>query len=132
MASPVSADRTGLSEGRQRSAPVGLEQMLRIYFLQHWFNLSDPAVEKALRAMKSIRPVSLQAAGAIVPRRPWRRRYQRILHRRRPFDRADGDEFPMTQEFLAMMLAVHRPGVNITARLFQQAGLSVVGTFETG
>lgn len=38
-------------------------------------------------------------------------------------DRADGDEFPMTQEFLAMMLAVHRPGVNITARLFQQAGL---------
>ena len=28
--------------------PVGLEQMLRIYFLQHWFNLSDPAVEEAL------------------------------------------------------------------------------------
>jgi hypothetical protein len=22
--------------------------MLRIYLLQHWFNLSDPAVEKAL------------------------------------------------------------------------------------
>jgi IS5 family transposase len=22
--------------------------MLRIYFLQHWFNLSDPAVEEAL------------------------------------------------------------------------------------
>jgi IS5 family transposase len=28
--------------------PVGLERMLRIYFLQHWFNLSDPAVEEAL------------------------------------------------------------------------------------
>jgi IS5 family transposase len=27
---------------------VGLERMLRIYFLQHWFNLSDPAVEEAL------------------------------------------------------------------------------------
>jgi len=26
--------------------PVGLERMLRIYFLQHWFNLSDPAVEE--------------------------------------------------------------------------------------
>ncbi len=24
--------------------PVGLERMLRIYFLQQWFNLSDPAV----------------------------------------------------------------------------------------
>jgi transposase, IS5 family len=28
--------------------PIGLERMLRMYFLQHWFNLSDPAVEEAL------------------------------------------------------------------------------------
>ena len=28
--------------------PVGVERMLRIYLLQHWFNLSDPAVEEAL------------------------------------------------------------------------------------
>jgi IS5 family transposase len=28
--------------------PVGMERMLRIYFLQQWFNLSDPAVEEAL------------------------------------------------------------------------------------
>jgi IS5 family transposase len=28
--------------------PVGLERMLRIYFLQQWFNLSDPTVEEAL------------------------------------------------------------------------------------
>jgi transposase, IS5 family len=28
--------------------PIGVERMLRIYFLQHWFNLSDPAVEEAL------------------------------------------------------------------------------------
>jgi IS5 family transposase len=28
--------------------PKGLEIMLRMYFLQHWFNLSDPAVEEAL------------------------------------------------------------------------------------
>lgn len=28
--------------------PVGLERMLRIYFLQQWFNLSDPAAEEAL------------------------------------------------------------------------------------
>src|SRR2546425_8862583 len=27
---------------------VGVERMLRIYFLQQWFNLSDPAVEEAL------------------------------------------------------------------------------------
>src|SRR5437763_6991389 len=28
--------------------PVGVKRMLRIYFLQQWFNLSDPAVEEAL------------------------------------------------------------------------------------
>src|SRR5450759_547537 len=28
--------------------PVGIDRMLRIYFLQQWFNLSDPAVEEAL------------------------------------------------------------------------------------
>ena len=37
-------------------------------------------------------------------------------------DRADGDEFPMTQDFLAMMLCVHRPGVTVAARMLQQAG----------
>jgi IS5 family transposase len=34
---------------------VGLERMLRIYFLQQWFNLSDPAVEEALYDSASMR-----------------------------------------------------------------------------
>src|SRR6516225_4030109 len=28
--------------------PIGVDRMLRLYFLQQWFNLSDPAVEEAL------------------------------------------------------------------------------------
>jgi len=35
--------------------PVGVEGMLRIYFLQHWFNLSDPAVEEALYDSQAMR-----------------------------------------------------------------------------
>ena len=35
--------------------PKGLEIMLRIYFLQHWFNLSDPAVEEALNDSLAMR-----------------------------------------------------------------------------
>jgi IS5 family transposase len=35
-------------KGSNGRPPVGLERMLRIYFLQQWFNLSDPAVEEAL------------------------------------------------------------------------------------
>ncbi len=35
--------------------PIELERMLRIYFLQHRFNLSDPGVEEALYDMLSMR-----------------------------------------------------------------------------
>src|SRR5690606_6684477 len=39
--------------GRGRP-PLGLEKMLRVYFLQHWFNLSDPAAEEALYDSESM------------------------------------------------------------------------------
>lgn len=35
--------------------PVGLERMLRIYFLQQWFDLSDPAVEEMLYDSRAMR-----------------------------------------------------------------------------
>ena len=35
--------------------PVGVERMLRIYFLQQWFNLSDPTVEESLYESASMR-----------------------------------------------------------------------------
>jgi IS5 family transposase len=35
--------------------PVGVERMLRMYFLQHWFNLSDPAVGEALYDSPTLR-----------------------------------------------------------------------------
>jgi len=41
-------------EGKGRP-PIGLERMLRIHFLQNWFNLSDPGVEEALYDVESMR-----------------------------------------------------------------------------
>jgi len=38
-------------------------------------------------------------------------------------DRVQGNEFYLTQEFLAAMLGVHRPSVSLVAGVFQQAGL---------
>ncbi len=35
--------------------PVGVERMLRIHLLQHWFNLSDPAAEEALYDSQALR-----------------------------------------------------------------------------
>jgi IS5 family transposase len=51
-------------KGRQ---PVGLGIMLRIYFLQHWFNLSDPGAEDALYespVLRSFAGVDLGRAAA--------------------------------------------------------------------
>lgn len=35
--------------------PIGIERMLRIYFLQHWFQLSDPGAEEALYDSRAMR-----------------------------------------------------------------------------
>ncbi len=39
----------------QGRPPMGLEKILRIYFMQHWFSLSDPGMEDALYDMESVR-----------------------------------------------------------------------------
>src|SRR5690348_15791600 len=47
--------------------PMPLERMLRIYFLQLWFNLCDPAVEEALYdsvAMRTFAGIDLGQEGA--------------------------------------------------------------------
>jgi len=38
-------------------------------------------------------------------------------------DRIEGDEMALTQKFLAMMLGVHRPSVNVAGAALQSAGL---------
>jgi IS5 family transposase len=39
----------------QGTQPLPVARMLRIYFLQHWFNLSDPAMEDALYDSEAMR-----------------------------------------------------------------------------
>jgi IS5 family transposase len=35
--------------------PIGLERMLRMYFVLHWFNLADDACEEALQDSTALR-----------------------------------------------------------------------------
>jgi IS5 family transposase len=48
----IEPDYPNTGKGRQ---PLGLEKMLRIYFVQQWFDLSDPAAEDAIYDSESIR-----------------------------------------------------------------------------
>ena len=49
---PIEPHYPKAGNGRQ---PLGLEKMLRIYFLQQWFNLSDPQAEDAIYDSESMR-----------------------------------------------------------------------------
>ncbi len=56
--------------------PIGLERMLRIHFIQHWFNLADLACEKGFVRQRqpalalSARPVSNRSCASWLPLRP--------------------------------------------------------------
>ena len=44
-----------MPEGRRGRPPFPVEVMLRIHFMQQWFNLSDPAMEYALHDVPLLR-----------------------------------------------------------------------------
>ena len=52
LASLVRPHYAKAGNGRQ---PVGLSIMLRTYFVQQWFNLSDPGVEELLYESAAVR-----------------------------------------------------------------------------
>ena len=56
---PWSALRTVIEphcpKARSSRSPVGLERMLRMYFVQHWFNLVDEACNEALPDSTALR-----------------------------------------------------------------------------
>lgn len=67
--------------GRGRQ-PLGLETMLRIYFVQQWFNLSDPAAEDALYDSESIRRfVGVELSDDVIPDETTILRFRHLLER---------------------------------------------------
>jgi transposase, IS5 family len=65
--------------GRQ---PLGMEKMLRIYFLQQWFNLSDPQAEDAIYDSESMRRFArLELGDEVVPDESTILRFRHLLER---------------------------------------------------
>src|SRR5438093_8425340 len=64
-------------KGRQ---PLGLEKMLRIYFLQQWFNLSDPQAEDAIYDSESMRRFArVELGDEVVPDESTILRFRHLL-----------------------------------------------------
>jgi transposase, IS5 family len=68
-------------QGRQ---PLGLEKMLRIYFLQQWFNLSDPQAEDAIYDSEAMRRFArVELGDDVVPDETTILRFRHLLERQR-------------------------------------------------
>ena len=69
--------------GRGRQ-PLGLEKMLRLYFVQQWFNLSDPQAEDTLYDSESVRRfVGVELGEDGVPDESTILRFRHLLERHR-------------------------------------------------
>ena len=62
--------------------PIGLERMLRMYFVQHWFNLADEACEEALLDSTALRRfVGIDLSRERVPDGTTLLRFRRLLEK---------------------------------------------------
>src|SRR5271169_5686715 len=52
---PVARLQPLYPKGERGRPPIGLERMLRIYFLQQWYGLADEALEDALYDSQALR-----------------------------------------------------------------------------
>src|SRR5258706_6265859 len=67
-------------KGERGRPPIGLERMLRVYFLQQWYGLADEALEDALydsQALQGFARINLAAEG--VPDAPTLLKFRRLL-----------------------------------------------------
>lgn len=85
--------------------PKELEKMLRIYFLQQWFNLADPAVEEALYDSASLRQFAgIDLGGEPVPDETTVCKFRHLL-----------EEYHLGEEILGTVnLHLQAKGVRIT------------------
>lgn len=66
--------------GKRGRPPIGLERMLRVYFLQQWFGLADEAVEDALYDSLAMRIFTgIDLSSDVVPDATTLLRFRRLL-----------------------------------------------------
>jgi IS5 family transposase len=80
MVATNQADRPHYPKAGQGRQSLGLEKMLRIYFLQQWFNLSDPHAEDAIYDSVSMwRFARVELGDEVVPSESTIMRFRHLL-----------------------------------------------------
>jgi IS5 family transposase len=98
--------------GRQ---PLGLEKMLRIYFLQQWFNLSDPQAEDAIYDSESMRRFArVELGDDVVPDESTILRFRHLLEQHR----LTATIFDAVRDLLEERRLLLRSGTIVDATIF--------------
>lgn len=101
--------------GRGRH-PLGLEKMLRIYFLQQWFDLSDPAAEDALYDSESMRRfVGIELSEDVVPDESSILRFRHLLEEHRLTEKI----FAAVRDLLESKRLLVRTGTIVDATILE-------------
>jgi len=96
------------------------QQMLASDFIRHVRETDSPLNELCAKYVHAFLNMTSQTAACnrLHPVNERLCRWLKLVH-----NRVRRDEFQMRQEFMALMLGVHRPTVSTAARMLQQAGL---------
>ena len=99
--------------GRGRP-PLGLEKMLRIYFLQHWFNLSDPQAEDMVYDSEAMRRFArIELGEDVVPDESTILRFRHLLEKHE----LTGAMFAVINEVLTEKRLLLRAGTIVDATI---------------
>jgi IS5 family transposase len=97
--------------GRQ---PMPLERMLRIYFMQQWYGLSDPAMEDALYDIEPIRRFAgVDIAADVIPDETTILHFRHLLEKHKPTKKI----FEKTQHYLTEKEWLLREGTIVDATI---------------
>jgi IS5 family transposase len=99
--------------GRGRQ-PLGVEKMLRIYFLQRWFNLSDPQAEDSIYDSESMRRFAgVELGDDVVPDETSILRFRHLLEKHRLTEAI----FAAVQDLLEQQRLLVRSGTIVDATI---------------
>ena len=94
--------------------PLGLETMLRIYFLQQWFDLSDPAAEDAIYDSESMRRFArVELGDDVVPDETTILRFRHLLEKHQ----LTGEIFEAVRDLLTEKRLLLKTGTIVDATI---------------